>query len=205
MALPLFCFISTWQKNRLLWESREECEALSTVWDKSTIPCENGSHSNLWIGSSLHWFKLWLVEQNKRPVSGTGAEAHQTRPNWTGAGLAWWYNRARNYQGLFQLAWYGLVLCYYTVLQCKIAGGEDGERRSRSGANNRTNSQMQCLSAKSLWFSHYVHIVSLWNFTFYSALIKQPFYVHPKWKLIENTDACNWQIMGVTLGGKTFW
>lgn len=26
----------------------------------------------------------------------------------------------------------------------------------------------------------------------------------PKWNLIENTDACNWQIMGVTLGGKTF-
>lgn len=122
MALALFCFIPAWQKKK----EKESCgregknvrlwdQLQSTVWDKSAIPCENGSHSNLWIGSRLHWFKLWLMEQNKRPVLGTGAGAHHTRPNWTRAGLAWWYNRARNYQGLFQLAWYGLVLCYYTV------------------------------------------------------------------------------------------
>lgn len=32
-----------------------------------------------------------------------------------GAGLAWQYNRGKNYRGLFQLAWYGLALRYYTV------------------------------------------------------------------------------------------
>lgn len=101
-------------KNVRLWDQLQ-----STVWDKSIIPCENGSHSNLWIGSRLHWFKLWLMELNKRPVLGTDAEAHQTRPNWTGAGLAWWYNRATNYQGFFQLAWCGLVLCYYGVCSVK--------------------------------------------------------------------------------------
>lgn len=101
-------------KNVRLWDQLQ-----STGWDKSTIPCENCSHSKLWIGSSLHWFKLWLMELNKRPVLGTVAETHQTGPNWTGAELAWWFNRARNYQGLFQLAWYALLLCYYTVCSVK--------------------------------------------------------------------------------------
>lgn len=101
-------------KNVRLWDQLQ-----STGWDKSTIPCENCSHSKLWIGSSPHWFKLWLMELNKRPVLGTVAETHQTGPNWTGAELAWWYNRAMNYQGLFQLAWYALLLCYYTVCSVK--------------------------------------------------------------------------------------
>lgn len=123
-TLALLDFKPARQNKWLLWRKKGKNVRFwdrlqSTVWDKSTIPCENGSHLNLWISSRLHWFKLWLMEQNKRPVLGTCVEAHQIMPNWTRAGLAWWYNRAGNYQGLFQLAWYGLVLCYYTVCSVK--------------------------------------------------------------------------------------
>lgn len=185
MALALFCRIPAWQnmiltgierKNERLWDQLQ-----STVWDKSASPCENCSHWKLWIGSSLHCFKLWLMEQNKRPFLGTNAEAHQTKPNWTMTGLALRYNRARNYQGLFQLAWCGLVLQYVIILHAVLSSW-GGMWHNHRGTNVRTSSRTQLLSAKFLWFNHYVYIVSLWNITFYYAVIKQPFYVPPKMK-----------------------
>lgn len=45
--------------------------------------------------------------------------------------------------------WSGAMLLY--SMHRKIAGEErNGKQRSRSGANNRTNSQTQVLTAKSL-------------------------------------------------------
>lgn len=89
-------------KNVRLWHQLQ-----TTVWDKSVIPMWELQSFEPLNSFQADWFKLWLMEQNKRPVFGTSAEAHQTRPNWTRKGLVWWYNRARNYQGLFQ---YSVVL-----------------------------------------------------------------------------------------------
>lgn len=60
-------------KNAKLWDQLQ-----TTVWDKSTIPCENGSHSNLWIDSRLTDSNSGWWSRIKGQFLAPAAEAHQT-------------------------------------------------------------------------------------------------------------------------------
>lgn len=71
------------------------------------------------------------------------------------------------------LIWSASVLLYSML--CKRAGKLTGQNVGTQALKTGQNLKY---GAKSLWVSHYGHIVLVRNTTFYSARIKRPFYVH---------------------------